>query len=62
MTDTAMQILTPKEVAKELKVGEMTILRLLRAGELGGFKVGASWRILRSDLDAYVSQRHNAPV
>lgn len=52
-------ILTVAEVAARLKVIEETVLRLLRAGELKGFKVGAAWRIYAADLDTYITDHAN---
>ena len=52
-------ILTTSEVALRVRVIEETVLRLLRAGDLRGFKVGASWRIYESDLEDYIRTHAN---
>lgn len=43
-------ILTTRMVATELAVAEQTICSWLKSGKLIGFKVGHSWRIMRSNL------------
>jgi excisionase family DNA binding protein len=49
-------LLTTEEVARILGLSPFTVRRLLREGELPGKKVGKrQWRILRADLDEYVS-------
>lgn len=53
------QVLTVSEVAARLKVVEETVLRLLRAGDLRGFKVGAAWRVYESDLEAFIAANAN---
>jgi tagatose 6-phosphate kinase len=44
-------MLTIAEVAKYLKLHELTVRRLAREGELPAFKVGRQWRIKRDQLD-----------
>ncbi len=46
--------LTIKEIAKYLNVTERTIYNLLDRGELPGFKVGASWRFKKEDIDKWI--------
>ena len=36
--------MTIRDVAKFLNVGNITVYRLVQAGELPGFKVAGSWR------------------
>ena len=54
-------VLTPalrlSEVARLLGVGRSTAHRLVVSGEIQGFRVGATWRALRADLDAFVLAR-----
>jgi excisionase family DNA binding protein len=38
-----------------LGVSEADVLAVLEAGELKGKKIGSSWRITRSALDAYLA-------
>ncbi len=47
-------ILTIKEVAEYLKVTERTLYRLAQEGKIPAFRVGASWRFKRADIDAWI--------
>jgi len=49
--------LTVRDVASYLNVDEKTIYRLVTKGELPGFKVLASWRFQRSDIEAWINRR-----
>ena len=49
------EILTPGEVAAYLKVPKTTVYKMLRSGELAGFKAGKHWRIPRVELGALVA-------
>ena len=51
------QFLTPSEVAGQLRVSSMTVYRLLKSGELRSAKIGKSYRILQTDVDAYLEER-----
>jgi len=50
-------ILTVKEVADYLKVNERTIYRLATNGELPAFRVGASWRFRRNEIDNWITEQ-----
>jgi excisionase family DNA binding protein len=54
------QILTVKEVADYLKVNERTIYRLATKKEIPSFRVGASWRFKREEIDEWII-RQNKP-
>jgi|HubBroStandDraft_1064217.scaffolds.fasta_scaffold43520_3 excisionase family DNA binding protein len=64
MTRTEREaVLTVPEVAEILRVHSTTIYRLVKRGELPGFKIGGNWRINRASLDLWLlaehpSQRH----
>jgi excisionase family DNA binding protein len=45
------------EVANLLRVSNMTVYRIIEAGELGAVRVGRSYRIREEDLDRYLSER-----
>jgi len=51
------EILTLKEVAEYLKVTERTIYRLAGAKKIPAFKVGASWRFSRADIDDWIKRQ-----
>jgi len=61
MSEKTKQILpqtfTVQEIAKHLKVTEITIYRLLKKGEIVGYKVGDSWRIDEKDLKTYIRKQ-----
>ena len=42
------EVMTVREVAEYLKVKARTIYRLVANGEIPGFKVGGSWRVMNS--------------
>lgn len=48
------EVLTIKDVAALLKVGEKTIYSMAQRGELPAFKVRGQWRFSRKDLDAWI--------
>lgn len=47
------EVLTVEQFAERLKLHPKTVLRFIREGRLRAVKVGRSWRILRSDLEAF---------
>lgn len=53
---TAVALLTPADVAQALGVGENDVMTVLESGELKGKKIGASWRVTRQALDAYLAE------
>jgi len=46
--------LTAREAAAYLRVSVRTVRDLLRSGAIPSAKLGGGWRVLRSDLDAYI--------
>lgn len=50
-------ILTIKEVADYLKVNERTVYRLAGAKKIPAFKVGGTWRFLRSDIEQWIKSQ-----
>ena len=51
------EVLTIKEVAQLLKVGEKTVYSMAQTGELPAFKVRGQWRFSRKDIDAWIEQQ-----
>lgn len=49
--------LSPRDLAKFLRVSDATVAVLLKTGDIPSFRVGGSRRILREDLDAYIGRR-----
>jgi excisionase family DNA binding protein len=52
----AADLLSPADVAKVLNVSETDVMAVITAGELKAKKIGASYRITRAALDAYLAQ------
>ena len=48
-------LLTVAEVAEVLRVSNMTVYRLIKAGELSALRVGKNYRIRESELEAFLS-------
>jgi excisionase family DNA binding protein len=47
--------LTPEDVAGELRIGKMTIYRMLDAGTIPAYRFGRLYRVRPEDLKAYIS-------
>ena len=50
-------IMTIKEVSAYLKLNEKTAYRLTLEKKLPAFKVGASWRFKKSDIDSWIKKQ-----
>ncbi|MCA3585549.1 MAG: helix-turn-helix domain-containing protein [Phenylobacterium sp.] len=48
-------VMTIKEVSEYLKLAEKTAYRLAAEGKIPGFKVGASWRFRKSEIDRWIT-------
>lgn len=51
---------TTDEVAEMLRTSRQTIIREIDAGRLEAFRLGRSYRITQSALDAFTSQKKEA--
>jgi excisionase family DNA binding protein len=49
------ELLSPAEAAQVLGVSEADVMAVLESGELKGRKIGATWRIPRSAITAYLA-------
>jgi excisionase family DNA binding protein len=49
--------LTVQDVSEYLNVDPKTVYRMVKRGELPGFKVGGSWRLHKADLDTWISRQ-----
>ena len=54
-------IITAKELANLLKLGESTIYKLASSGQLPGFKIGDSWRFEMDEILKLFRRKGNAP-
>lgn len=50
-------LLTVGEVANLMRVSNMTVYRLIKAGQLAAIRVGKNYRIRRSDVTKYLDDR-----
>lgn len=53
----ADEVLTMREVAALLKIGEKTAYTMAQRAELPAFKVGGQWRFKRADLDRWIEKQ-----
>ena len=51
-----MDLLTPEEVAAEVRVTRRTVYEWLRKGKLSALRAGRSWRVRREDLETFLSK------
>jgi excisionase family DNA binding protein len=51
------RLLTVSEVAQALRVSNMTVYRLVSAGDLPALRVGRSVRLRPADVESYLSGR-----
>jgi excisionase family DNA binding protein len=49
---------TVGEVARQLRVSNMTVYRLINAGDLPAVRIGKSYRLRWDDVDAYLAARY----
>ena len=52
------RFLTVAEVARQLRVSNMTVYRLVRAGHLPAVRVGRSYRLREDGVRRYLEQRY----
>jgi excisionase family DNA binding protein len=52
------RFVTVAEVADQLRVSNMTVYRLVQAGQLPAVRVGRSYRIREDDVDKYLSAQY----
>ena len=51
------RLLMVREVAELMRVSNMTVYRLIKAGVLPAIRVGKNFRIRRSDVESYLGDR-----
>jgi excisionase family DNA binding protein len=52
------RFMTVSEVAAVLRVSNMTVYRLINAGQLPAVRIGRSFRVREEELDHYLAERH----
>lgn len=48
------RFLTVQEVAEQMRVSNMTVYRLIKAGELAAARVGRGYRLREVEVDSYL--------
>jgi excisionase family DNA binding protein len=56
--ENGSRFVTVAEVAAQLRVSNMTVYRLIQAGQLAAVRVGRSYRIRESDVDRYLAEQY----
>ena len=51
------KLLTVTEVANAMRVSNMTVYRLIKAGQIGAIRVGKNYRIRAGEVDRYLRER-----
>ena len=54
-------LLTVKEVADYLRMGLLTVYKLIQTGKIPAFKIGKQWRIKKEDLEKYIEVQKLEP-
>lgn len=50
-------ILTIEEVAESLKIGSTQAYKIVRTGQLKGYKEGRDWKVPKISLEEYIRKR-----
>ncbi|MBN1102100.1 MAG: helix-turn-helix domain-containing protein [Deltaproteobacteria bacterium] len=50
------QIMTTREMAKYLKMHQITICKLAKAGKIPSFRVGRVWRFDKEAIDEWIAK------
>lgn len=59
MFDSYDDILTVEDTADALKTGVTQIYKILRSGQLKGYKEGKDWKIPKVSLESYIREKIN---
>ena len=59
-TKDSSQIMTVEEVAEFLKLSKITVYKLVKKGQVPGFRVGNSWRFRKEDIVEIISRQNSA--
>ena len=57
-TSAMGEFLTVAEVARQLRASNMTVYRLIKAGEMRAVRVGRGYRLKEDDVRRYLQQRY----
>ena len=56
MFNNGYEVLTAYEAMDYLGIGETTLYRLLKSGDLGAFRIGRIWKVPKKELDKYIDK------
>ena len=56
MFNNDYEVLTAYEAMDYLGIGETTLYRLLKSGDLGAFRIGRIWKVPKKELDKYIDK------
>ena len=62
MENPDSEMMTIRELGTYLKMPEKTLYRLAGEGKVPGFKVGASWRFRKSEIDRWIKRQEKTKV
>ena len=57
MTKGKQEVLTTKEACTYLRISRPTYLKLIYTNQIKARKLGRGWKVLRSELQAYLNGR-----
>lgn len=55
------ELLTIREVADYLKMGLLTVYKMVKVGKIPAFKIGKQWRVKKEDLEKYIETQKLEP-
>ena len=56
MFNNDYEVLTAYEAMDYLGIGENTLYKLLKSGDLGAFRIGRIWKVPKKELDKYIDK------
>lgn len=56
------EILTIRDLAKYLKINERTVYKLAQERKIPAFKIGGSWRFMRTMIDDWIKNQASSKV
>lgn len=56
------EILTIRDLAKYLKINERTVYKLAQEKKIPAFKIGGSWRFMRTMIDDWIKNQASSKV
>lgn len=60
MKNIETDVMTIRELGIYLKMAEKTLYRLAAEGKIPGFKVGASWRFRKGEIDKWIKKQEGS--